>query len=55
MKMFRVIFIKFESLEVTYFPIFKCFDVSGVFFLPKNVGFGRYRRFKVLRYMVVST
>ncbi len=38
MKMFRVIFIKFESLEVTYFPIFKCFDVSGVFFCLKMYG-----------------
>jgi hypothetical protein len=49
MKMFKVIFIKFESLEVIYFPIFKCSDVRGVFFLPKNVRFGRYKRFKVLR------
>jgi hypothetical protein len=31
MKTFWVIFIKFENLEVIYLPIFKCFDVSGVF------------------------
>ncbi len=31
MKTFKVIFIKFESLEMTYLPIFECFEVSGVF------------------------
>jgi hypothetical protein len=31
MKAFRVFFIEFESLKVTYPHIFKCSDVSDVF------------------------
>jgi len=48
MKVFKIIFIKFESLKMTYLPFSSVLMLMVCLFLPKNVWFGRYRRFRVL-------
>jgi hypothetical protein len=45
MKTFRVIFMEFESLEVTYAPFSKVVMLVVCLFLPTNVLFGRCKRF----------